>query len=181
MIPQFPDTEDEGMRMLPPKYVGIAVVIIFVGGVILALLAGQGFIPIDPVMTIGGAILLSTILVCCSAITMVASYTQKIPEYSEMEIKYDEGKSHFDNGEFEAAVEIFKALAGPKLDHKRALYYGALCYEELSDWENMKLFCKAYLKLKPKDKEVWEMLNRAHKKLFEYEEAQDALERANRL
>ena len=173
--------EEHGMSMLPPKYVSIAVVLIFVGGVILSLLGGQGYLPIDPGMTLGLSIMLVVVLICCSATTMIASYSQKIPEYSEMEIKYDEAKSYFDNQEYERALEIFKALAGPKLNHKRALYYGALCYEALNDWENMKIFCKAYLELKPKDKEVWEMLNRAHKRLFEYGEAEEALDKASKL
>jgi tetratricopeptide (TPR) repeat protein len=180
MMPQLVE-EEEGMSMLPPKYVSVAVVVIFVGGVIISFLAGQGYLPLDPVMTLGMSVMLGVILVCCSATMMIASYSQKIPEYSEMEIKYDEAKSYYDNQEYERAVEIFKALAGPKLDHKRALYYGALCYEGLNDWENMKTFCTAYLELKPKDKEVWEMLNRAHKRLFEYEEAEAALDKANEL
>ena len=180
MMPQFPD-EEEGMRMLPTKYVSLAVIIIFVGGVVLSFLAGQGYIPLDPSQIFGMSILLVIILVCCSATMMIASYSQRIPEYSEMEIKYDEAKMHYDNEEYERALEIFKELAGTKLNHKRALYYGARCYEALDDWENMKIFCKAYLELKSKDKEVWEMLNRAYKKLFEYEEAQDALDRANKL
>lgn len=167
--------------MLPPKYVSIAVVVIFVGGIILSFLAGQGYIPLNPAMVLGMSILLIVILVCCSATTMIASYSRRIPEYGEMEIRYEEAKSHYDNEEFEAALEIFKGLAGPRMNHKRAVYYGARCYEALDDWENMKIFCKAYLELKPKDKEVWEMLNRAHKKLFEYEEAQNALDRASKL
>lgn len=167
--------------MLSPKYVSIAIVVIFAGGVVLSILAGQGYIPADPVMVFGMAILLCTMLVCCSATMMIASYSQRIPEYNEMEISYDEAKSHYDNEEYEAALENFKKLAGPKLNHKRALYYGARCYEALDDWENVKIFCKAYLKIKSKDKEVWEMLNRAHKKLFEYEEAQEALDRASKL
>jgi len=180
MIPQFPDDE-EGMSFPAQKYVGAAVIIIFVGGVVLSFLAGQGIIPINPATIFGISIMLGVILVCCSATLMITSYSQKIPEYSEMEIKYDEAKSCYENGEYETAVEIFKMLAGPRLNHKRALYYGALCYEALDDWENMKIFCKAYLELKSKDKEVWEMLNRAHKKLFEYEEAQEALDRASKL
>ncbi len=35
--------------------------------------------------------------------------------------------------------------------------------------------------MKPKDKEVWEMLNRAHRRLFEYGEADEALDKANDL
>lgn len=180
MMSQVPD-DDEGMTMLPPKYVSIAVVVIFVGGVILSILAGQGFLPLDPVMVLGSAIMLGVILICCSATMMISTYSQKMPQYSEMEIQFDEAKSRFEHGEYNEALEIFKVLAGPKLNHKRALYYGARCYEELEDWENMKRFCTAYLELKSKDKEVWEMLNRAHKKLFEYEEAQEALDRANQL
>ncbi|MGD9396414.1 MAG: CDC27 family protein [Candidatus Thorarchaeota archaeon] len=180
MMPQFPDDE-EGMGLLPPKIVSIAIITIFVGGVIIAWLGGLGVLPIEPISTLGLAIMLIVVLVCCSAINMIASYSQRIPQYGEMEIRYEEAKLHYDNEEYEEALEIFKQLAGPRLNHKRALYYGARCYEALDDWENMKLFCKAYLELKPKDKEVWEMLNRAHKKLFEYEEAQEALEKANKL
>jgi tetratricopeptide (TPR) repeat protein len=180
MMPQLWD-EDEGVNFPAQKYVSAAVVTIFVGGLILSLLASQGFIPINPAMIIGMSILLIVILVCCSATMMIASYSQRIPEYSEMEIRYDEAKSRYENEEYEAALEIFKTLAGPRLDHKRALYYGARCYEALNDWENMKIFCLAYLEIKPKDREVWEMLNRAHKKLFEYEEAENALDKASRL
>ncbi|MHA1964925.1 MAG: hypothetical protein ACXACG_09385 [Candidatus Thorarchaeota archaeon] len=169
------------MRMLPPKYVSIAVVVIFVGGVVLSFLAGQGYIPADPVMVFGMSIMLVVILICCSATMMVASYSQRLPEYSEMETRYEEAKSRYDNEEYEAAIEIFKALAGPRLNHKRALFYGARSFEAIDDWENMKIFCKAYLEIKPKDKEAWEMLNRAHKKLFEYEEAQEALDKASKL
>ncbi|MFW9786953.1 MAG: tetratricopeptide repeat protein [Candidatus Thorarchaeota archaeon] len=167
--------------MLPPKTVGIAVIVIFIGGIVISLLAGQGYLPVDPVMTLGLSIMLVVMLICCSATLMIAQYSQRIPEYSEMEIQFDKAKSYFDDGEYEKALNIFKVLAGPKLNHKRALYYGARCYEEMNDWENMKNYCKAYLELKPKDREVWEMLNRAHKKLFEYEEAQDALDRATKL
>ena len=180
MMPQFPDDE-EGMGLLPPKIISVAIIIIFVGGIILAWLGGLGVLPINPIATLGLAIMLVVVLVCCSAINMIASYSQRIPQYSEMEIRYEEAKSHFDNEEYNEALEIFKQLAGPRLNHKRALYYGARCYEALDNWENMKVFCKAYLELKPKDKEVWEMLNRAHKKLFEYEEAQEALDRAKKL
>jgi tetratricopeptide (TPR) repeat protein len=180
MMPQYPD-EEEGMRTLPPKYVSIAIIVIFVGGIVLSMLGAWGYIPINPATTFGMSIMLIVILVCCSAAMMITSYSRRIPEYGEMEIRYEEAKSHFDNEEYEAALEIFRELAGPRLNHKRAVYYGARCYETQDDWENMKIFCKAYLELKPKDKEVWEMLNRAHKKLFEYEEAQDALDRANKL
>jgi tetratricopeptide (TPR) repeat protein len=180
MMPQYPD-EEEGMRMLPPKIVSIAIVVIFVGAIVLSWLGGMGFIPVNPMMTLGLSIMLIVILVCCSAISMIATYSRRIPEYSDMEIRYEEAKSLYDNEEYEAALEIFRELAGPRLNHKRAVYYGARCYEAQDDWENMKIFCKAYLELKPKDKEVWEMLNRAHKKLFEYEEAQEALDRASQL
>ena len=180
MMPQLAEEED-GYSVLPPKTVAIAVVIIFIGGIVLSILAGQGIIPIDPVMTLGLSIMAVVILTCCSATLMIAHYSQRIPEYSEMESRFEEAKEQFDNEEYEPALEIFKALAGPKMNHKRALYYGARCYEELSDWENMKIFCKAYLELKPNDKEVWEMLNRAHKKLFEYEEAEHAFEKASKL
>jgi tetratricopeptide (TPR) repeat protein len=112
---------------------------------------------------------------------MLGSVASKMPEYGQMEIRFDEGMEHFKNEEWENALLIFTELAGPKMDHKRGLYYAALCYGKLDDWENVKKYCKAYLALKSNDREVWEMLADAHKRLFEYEEAEKALEKASRL
>jgi predicted Zn-dependent protease len=70
---------------------------------------------------------------------------------------------------------------GPANDHKRALYYGALCYDKLDKSEDMRNFLKRYLELQPKDKEAWDLLARAHKRLFEYAEAQEAEIRASEL
>ncbi len=181
MMPIDPDQAESQMSMPAPKYIGGASILIIVGGFIVAWLGGQGYLPIDPVMALGMSFLLATIIVCCSSTLLITSFARRIPQYGDMEIRFEEGKLRFDNEEWDYALEIFKSLAGTKLDHKRALYYGARCYEELDDWENMKIFCKAYLKMKPKDKEVWEMLNRAHRRLFEYGEADEALDKANDL
>jgi tetratricopeptide (TPR) repeat protein len=181
MMPLNPDQQESQMKMPAPKVIGGLSVIIIIGGIIAAFMAGQGYIPLDPGMVMGMSILLATVIVCCSSTLMIGSYAQRVPEYGDMEIRFGEGKMRFENEEWEYALEIFKTLAGPQMNHKRALYYGARCYEELSDWENMKVFCKAYLEMKPKDREVWEMLNRAHRRLFEYGEAEDALNRANEL
>jgi hypothetical protein len=48
----------------------------------------------------------------------------------------------------------------------------------MNDWENVKKYCKAYLQIKWKDREVWLMLSDAHKRLFEYDEAEYAAKRA---
>ncbi|MFX1482868.1 MAG: hypothetical protein ACFFCP_06725 [Promethearchaeota archaeon] len=169
------------MRGLAPKYIAVVSLLVVAGGIVAAWLGGQGIIPIDPGMALGISVLLATVIVCCSSMLMIGSFAQRVPEYGDMELRFEEGMARFNNEEWEYAAEIFKTLAGPKMNHKRALYYGARCYEEMSDWENMKKFCKAYLEMKPKDREVWEMLNRAHKRLFEYSEAEEALKRAERL
>jgi len=81
----------------------------------------------------------------------------------------------------EQALELFKKLMGPDMNHKRALYYAARCSETLDDYESVKVYCNAYIKMQPRDSEVWEMLSNAHKKLFEYEEAEDAMQRSQQL
>ena len=164
-----------------PKYIGILVIVIGVGGTIVALLSAQGILPFDGIMIFGLTILTATIIICCASTAVLGSVASKMPEYGEMEIRFEEGMEHYKNEEWENALLVFTELAGPKLDHKRALYYSALCYEQMSDWENVKNFCNAYLTIKPKDREVWEMLSDAHKKLFEYGEAEDASERASKL
>jgi len=132
-------------------------------------------------VVLGVTILAATVIVCCASAIMLGSVASKLPEYGDMEIRLDEGMEHYGNEEWENALLIFTELAGPKLNHKRALYYAAKCYEKMDDWKNVKKFCNAYLVLKPKDREVWELLSSAHKKLVEYGEAEDAQVRASKL
>ena len=182
MMPDMtlPEDESDGMSF-PPKYIGILAVAIVFGGIIVALLSAQGILPFDGPTVLGIAILVATVVVCCASTIMLGSVASKMPEYGEMEIRFDEGMEHYGNEEWENALLIFTELAGPKLNHKRALYYAARCYAQMDDWENVKKFCKAYLAIKPRDREVWEMLADAHKRLFEYSEAAEAAEKASRL
>jgi tetratricopeptide (TPR) repeat protein len=180
MIPgMIPDETAEGVTP-PYKYVLLLAALIALAGIVLAWLGGQGILPIDPAVTLGMSILVATVVICCAAILMQGAYASRIVNYSEMEIRFEEGKEHFDNKEWENALLIFTELAGPKLDHKRATYYAARCYENLGDWENVKKYISAYLKMKPNDTEAWELLSRAHRSLFEYEEAQYARDQANK-
>jgi hypothetical protein len=182
MIPEIAPAEDASSGMkFPPYYIGILAVVIVFGGIIVAWLSAQGILPFDGLMVIGITILAATVIVCCASTIMLGSVASKMPEYGDMEIRFEEGMEHYGNEEWENALLIFTELAGPKLDHKRALYYAARCYTQMDDWENVKKYCKAYLVLKPKDREVWEMLSDAHKKLFEYSEAEDAAKRASKL
>jgi tetratricopeptide (TPR) repeat protein len=164
------------------KLVAVAGVLVILGSIALEFLIGWGIIPIDipPGMIIGVGILTGTGLICCGAMCLMGSYAQNMPEYGEMEIKFKEGKAYFDDSEWDKALEVFQELMGPEKNHKRALYYAARCSEEKDDYEAVKEYCRAYLKMQPKDKEVWEMLSNAHKKLFEYEEAEDAMNQANK-
>jgi tetratricopeptide (TPR) repeat protein len=180
MIPgMIPEETPEGVTP-PYKYIILLAVLVPLGGIVLAWLGGQGILPIDPAVTLGMSILVATVIICCAAVIMQGAYASRIVNYSEMEIRYDEGKEHFDNQEWENALLIFTELAGPKLDHKRGTYYSACCYEKLGDWENVKKYISAYLKMKPNDAEAWEMLSRAHRSLFEYEEAQYARDQADK-
>ncbi|MHA1862164.1 MAG: hypothetical protein ACTSWA_00240 [Candidatus Thorarchaeota archaeon] len=174
------DSEGESVN-IKPKYIGIAAIAIVFGGIIIAWLSAQRILPFDGPMVLGVTILAATVIVCCASAIMLGSVASKLPEYGDMEIRFDEGIEHYGNEEWENALVIFTELAGPKLNHKRALYYAARCYEKMDDWENVKKFCNAYLVLKPKDREVWELLSNAHKKLFEYGEAEDAQIKASNL
>jgi hypothetical protein len=178
MAPQEGTMENIKFR---PMYIGIiAIAIVFVG-IIVGALSGQGILPFDGVMVIGFSIIIATIIICCASTIILSSVASKMPEYGDMEIRFDEGMEHFENEEWENALLIFTELAGPKMNHKRALYYAARCYEEMDDWESVKKYCHAYLEMKPEDREVWNMLASAHRRLFEYEDAQEAERRAAEL
>ncbi len=182
MIPGMAPVDGEGNPVqFKPKYIAILAVVIVFGGIAVGLLSAQGILPFDGPLVVGLSILTATIIVCCASTIMLGSVASKMPGYGQMEIRFDEGMEHFQNEEWENALLIFTELAGPKMDHKRALYYSARCYEKLDDWENVKKYCSAYLAIKPQDREVWEMLSDAHKRLFEYAEAEEAQKRAEEL
>ncbi len=173
--------EDAAEGFTPPyKYIVLIAATITSGGIVLAWLGGQGILPLSPSVTLGMTILVATVVICCAGVIMQGTYASRMVNYSEMEIRYDEGITHFENEEWENALLIFTELAGPKMDHVRGTYYAACCYEKLGDWENVKKYIGAYLRMKPKDPEAWELLSRAHKTLFEYEEAQYASDQADR-
>jgi hypothetical protein len=162
--------------------IAAAAVVILIGGVALAWIGGQLGPPFpDPGMVIGFTILIVMILVCCSSMLVIGRFAARMPQYGEMEIRFEEGMEFYNNQEWEPALEVFKKEMGPELDHKRALFYGAKCCEKLDDLDCVKKYIKRYLELQPKDKQAWEMLADAHKKLFEYEEAEDALKKAAKL
>ncbi len=182
MIPGMVPPEETGTQFrMKPRYVVLLGILIVISGVILAWLGGQGILPLDPNITLTLTILTATVIMCCVSTLMIGSVASKIPDYQDMEIRFEEGMSHFENEEWENALLIFTELAGPSMDHKRALYYAAVCYGKLDDWENVKKYIRAYLKLKPKDVEAWEILVDAHKRLFEYDEAEAAQERITEL
>ncbi|TFG32905.1 hypothetical protein EU527_09235 [Candidatus Thorarchaeota archaeon] len=182
MIPGIAPSEDiEADLRIKPTYIALLAILIVFSGIILAWLGGQGIIPVEPGMVLGITILTATVIVCCASLIMLGSVASKIPEYAEMELRFEEGLAHYENERWENALLIFTELSGSKMDHKRALFYAALCYNKLDDQENVKRYSRAYLKLRPDDREVWELLASAHKKLFEYEEAEIALQKASNL
>jgi tetratricopeptide (TPR) repeat protein len=168
-IPDKPDKieQPDYSRYLNAKFIGIIAFLIFIAGIITEFLNSIFSLGIPPGTSFTISVLLATILACCGSLTTLGSIGMKLPEYGEMESKFQEGKELYDNGDWDEALDIFKELSGPRMNHKRALYYGARCYE--------------YLEMQPKDKEVWELLAMAHKRLFEYEEANEAQMRAEKL
>lgn len=156
----------------------------FFGGITIAWLSGQGFLgellP-DPRIILGLSIMLSTVLVCCVTSGMITRLLTKMPEYHEMELQFDKAMAHYEEEEWDKAIAEFNELLEPDMDHKRALYYAARCYEQKDNWEKVKEYCQHYLDMQPDDKEVWELLALAYKRLFEYEEAEEARSRASEL
>ena len=148
----------------------IIIPIVWIGGVAIAYLGGYGYIEVDPGTVIAITIISSSVLLCCVSMIYTERVAQRMGQYHELENEFKEGMIFYENEEWKLAIKIFNKVMGEQMDHKRALYYSARCYEKLDDWENVKKFCRRYLELQPKDKEVWELLSTAHKRLFEYEE-----------
>lgn len=154
---------------------------IFIGGITLAWLVGQGFlgdILPNAGILLGVSVTVATVLVCCVTSGMITTLFRRMPQYQEMEIQFDKAMVHYEREEWDEALQELNDLLEPGMDHKRALYYGARCYERKDNWEKVKEYCQHYLDMKPDDKEVWELLALAHKRLFEYDEAEKARNKA---
>ncbi|MBD3407408.1 MAG: hypothetical protein GF411_14925 [Candidatus Lokiarchaeota archaeon] len=158
----------------------LAVVAILVG-ILLAWLSGRNYIPGNPNLYLGFSIMVSSGIVCCIALCQQREYAGNITDYHEQEIILEHAMMLYEDEEYKQALEKFDVLIGPKKDHKRALYYAAKSCEALDDWTATKRYIKHYLELVPKDREAWELLTRAHKKLFEFEKAAEAEKRAMEL
>ncbi|TFF91213.1 tetratricopeptide repeat protein [Candidatus Thorarchaeota archaeon] len=155
--------------------------VVLISGLVIAWLGGQGILPVDPSMVLGITVITTMIIVCCSSAVVTGKIATKIPEYSDMELRFDKAMEHYENEEYDEALAIFRDLMGPERNHKRALYYTARIHEKRNEWDQVKTYCKRYLEMQPRDKEVWELLATAHKRLFEYEAADEALEQASEL
>ena len=174
--------EIERRRYFRAETIGVLIVLIVVAGIITEWIAGHtDYIQLPPGTALGLSVVMATIIACCGSLTVIGGMATRMPQYSEMELEFERGKDYFDHGEWNDALEVFTKLLGPKKDHKRALYYSAKCYEQLDDWVEVKRHCKLYLTMQPRDKEVWELLATAHKRLFEYNEAEDAMREAEKL
>ncbi len=178
---QQPSTEEKKKRPSISRIMVIITIVTVIGGFGYALLAGWGFLPGEPVAIIGFTMLVLSILFLVFACLFIGKISARMPEYGEMENKFKLGMEYYDAEEWEKALSIFKELMGPDMDHKRALYYAARCSEQLERWEDVKTYIKRYVEMQPNDREAWELLAKAHKKFFEYEEAEAAQRRAEQL
>ena len=176
-----PENSSDMSKKLSFKRIGLGIAVIIVCGGGLAFLAGYGYIALDPGIIIGFTVVLMSMFVCCTSCTLLASYSSRMSDYQELEDRFKDGLVFFEEQEWTAALAVFNEVIGPAKDHKRALYYGALCYDKLNKNEDMRDFLKRYLELQPMDKEVWNLLAQAHKRLFEYAEAEEAEIRASEL
>ncbi len=182
MMPEPDGTPEQGGTR-KAKRVGLVGLLIILGSVITAWLVGWGYLPYfaPPAAIIGIGVIIGMILICCTSSLFTMSVAMKIPEYGELEIVFEEGMDHYEREEWKEALEVFRKVMGPEMNHKRALFYAAKCSGMLDDYEAVKMYLKYYMKMQPRDREAWEMLANAHKKLFEYSEAEDAMQRAQQL
>ncbi len=173
-------SESESRYRTIRRFFIIALLVLF-GGIAWAVLSMYGILPGDAVQIIGLTILIFTAFICLATIMYTGVLAQQIPEYGELEEAYRQAMDFYDAEDWEEALDRFKELMGPNMDHKRALYYGARCCEKLDRWEDVKVYIKRYLELQPRDREAWELLSKAHKRLLEYEESEEAARRAEEL
>ncbi|MFW9976495.1 MAG: tetratricopeptide repeat protein [Candidatus Thorarchaeota archaeon] len=182
MMPEPNGTPEQGGTR-KAKRVGLAGLLIILGSVITAWAVGWGYLPYfaPPATILGLGVIIGMILICCTSSLFTMSVAMKIPEYGELEIVFEEGLDFYSNEEWKEALQVFRKVMGSEMNHKRALFYAAKCSEKLDDYEGVKMYLSYYMKMQSKDREAWEMLANAHKKLFEYSEADVAMQRAQQL
>ncbi|NHJ12946.1 MAG: hypothetical protein EAX95_04680 [Candidatus Thorarchaeota archaeon] len=88
-------------------------------------------------------------------------YKRNLGDFWYMGQHYKQGLGLFENELWEKALVHFEEVLKVGPDHKRALYYSAICHERLQNWDEMESRCRRYLEQNPNDVEVQSMLRRA--------------------
>lgn len=92
-------------------------------------------------------------------------YKRNLGEFWYMNQNLKEGMAYFENGFWEEALRCFEKILKVGPDHRRALYYSAICEEKLLNWAKAERLSVKYLEQKPDDEEVRSMMERARQHL----------------
>ena len=96
-------------------------------------------------------------------------YKRRLGEFWFMDQQYELAMKMYGNQEWEKARACFSRILSIGPDHKRALYYSAVCNEKLGDWNEVVTLARRYLEQNPSDQEVSVMLKRANQYLWDEE------------
>lgn len=138
-------------------------------GITLYILASYGYVFWSPNMALIVGFFTPLVVYTAKEALGLFKYKRRLGEFWYMDRQYERAMQLFHNQEWEKALALFSLILKVGPDHKRALYYAAVCNEKLGNWSDVVTMSRHYLKQNPEDDEVSSMLTKANQNLWNEE------------
>lgn len=92
------------------------------------------------------------------ALIKVYEYRNNLELYTHWDLEFHRALKYYEEGDWTSSLKELNSILKMAPDHKRALYYAALCNKELGNWVVFEELCIRYLEFYPEDLDVRDML-----------------------
>ncbi|MHA1903511.1 MAG: tetratricopeptide repeat protein [Candidatus Thorarchaeota archaeon] len=130
-------------------------------GITAYVLSVFGYIMWDPISAFIVGCLTPIVIIEFKVLLRLPQHSTRLQWYAKMNLHFNDAMVLYNKGKWSESLLILDDLLGENKDHKRALYYGALCHKELQNNEAMIEYFTRYLELTPSDMEVADLLKSA--------------------
>ncbi|MHA2163045.1 MAG: hypothetical protein ACXABF_11535, partial [Candidatus Thorarchaeota archaeon] len=143
------------------RQIAYALVLSISSGITAYALSVLGYIMWEPIAAFIVGCLTPIVIIEFKVLLRLPQHSTHLQWYNKMNLQFNDAMELYNKGKWSESLFILDDLLGENRDHKRALYYGALCHRELQNNEAMIEYFTHYLELTPGDLEVADLLKNA--------------------
>jgi tetratricopeptide (TPR) repeat protein len=123
-------------------------------------LSRTGYLPWDDITALLLGFFVPIVTYTIKELMGLYEYPRRYSSYAVSERYLELSLEHMENERWEDALQNLKLITRSMPDHKRALYYSAICKERLGDYGGANESITMYLKMKPEDNDAVELQKR---------------------